>query len=110
MRLSFGSENGIDPNAPQYKSAQRACRKLLPNGGRSNPQEQAKELQKALAFADCMRSHGVPKFPDPKATSDGGIDGGEIGPRVGVDPNSPQFKAAEQACGKLVPGAPGAIP
>jgi hypothetical protein len=106
MRLSFGSENGIDPNAPQFKKAQQACRNLLPNGGRSTPQEQAKELQKALDFAACMRSHGVPKFPDPKASSDGGIDMGGFGPGTGVDPNSPQFQAAQRECQKLVPGGP----
>jgi hypothetical protein len=105
MRLSFGSENGVDPNAPQFKNAQRVCRKLLPDGGRSNPQEQARQLRQALDYAACMRGHGVPKFPDPKASGDG-IDLGEFGPRAGVDPNSPQFKAAYQACRKLVPGAP----
>jgi hypothetical protein len=106
MRLSFGSENGIDPNAPQFKKARQACRSLLPNGGRSDPQEQAKELQKALDFAACMRSHGVPKFPDPKASGDGAIDMGGFGPDVGVDPNSPQFQAAQRECQKLLPGVP----
>jgi hypothetical protein len=54
-----------------------------------------------LKYARCMRSHGVSKFPDPKP-------GGAlvIGSKVGVDPNTPQFKAAQQACQKLVPGSP----
>jgi hypothetical protein len=106
MRLSFGSENGIDPNAPQFKRAQRACRNLLPNGGKSTARERSKRLQQALDYAACMRGHGVPNYPDPKAASDGGIDLGEFGPGAGVDPNSPQFKAAYQACKKQVPGAP----
>jgi hypothetical protein len=101
MRLSFGSENGIHPNAPQFKRAQRACQKLLPNGGKSSAQEQARHLQEALDFARCIREHGVPTFPDPKASGDGGIEweGGDI-------MASAQFEAADQACRKLVPGAP----
>lgn len=99
-RLSFGSENGIDDNAPQFKTAQRECQNLLPNGGKSTPQEQAKHLQEALDYAACMRKHGLPKFPDPKASADGGIEWGDFG----VDPNTPQFKAAQRACQRLVPG------
>jgi hypothetical protein len=101
MRLSFGSENGIDSNAPQFKRAQRACQKLLPNGGKSSAQERARHLQEALDFARCIREHGVPTFPDPKASGDGGIEweGGDI-------MASPQFETADQACRKLVPGAP----
>jgi hypothetical protein len=29
--------------------------------------QRAQEQQTTLKFAQCMRSHGVPKFPDPKA-------------------------------------------
>src|SRR5262245_39658587 len=101
MRLSIGSENGIDPNSPQFKKAQGACRGLLPNGGVPIAQEQAKQMQKSLDFAACMRAHGVPKFPDPKASGDGGIEWGGFD----VDPNSPQFKAALKACQSVNPGA-----
>jgi hypothetical protein len=52
-----------------------------------------------------MRSYGVPNFPDPGAS--GGIDIGS-----GVDPQSPAFQAAAQACRKFQPGprGGGAIP
>jgi hypothetical protein len=43
-----------------------------------------------------MRKNGVPKFPDPQNGQT--IVGG------GVDPNSPQFQSAIQACQKLIPG------
>jgi hypothetical protein len=101
--LTIGSENGLDPNSPQFKTAQQTCKKLLPNGGTANSQEQAKQLQEALKYARCMRSHGVPNFPDPKVSSNGGI---EIGPGPGsnVDPDAHQFKAAQKACGHLLPG------
>jgi mannose-6-phosphate isomerase-like protein (cupin superfamily) len=49
--LSFGSENGIDPHSAQFKNAQQTCKKLLPNGGTANSQEQAKQLQEALKYA-----------------------------------------------------------
>jgi hypothetical protein len=94
--LSFGSENGIDPNSPQFKNAQQACKKLLPNGGTQDSQEQAKQLQTALNYAACIRSHGVPNFPDPKLHAGGGIDM--------EAPNSPQFKTAQKACQHLLPG------
>ena len=51
-----------------------------------------------LAYAACMRSHGVPDFPDP--SSGGAI---VINPASGIDLNAPQFDAAQRACQKLVP-------
>jgi hypothetical protein len=96
----------IHRNSPQFKAADRTCRKLLPNGGEPTPQEQAKLLRDALAYAVCMREHGVPRFPDPKTGPDGGPDFGPIGPSTGVNLNSPQVKAAQRACHKLLPGSP----
>lgn len=64
---------------------------------------QQKELAQALAYSRCMRSHGVPNFPDPTASAHGV----SMGLR-NVDPNSPEFKAAQQACHKLQPG-PGSM-
>ena len=94
----------IPKNSPTFKAAERTCQKLLPNGGEVSPQEQARHLREALAYAACMRRHGVPRFPDPKTGPDGGPDFGEIGPSTGVNLNSPQFKAAQRACYKLLPG------
>jgi hypothetical protein len=100
LRLSFGPGTGIDPNTPFFKTAERACRRLLPNGGKSTPEEQARHLQDALDYARCIREHGVPTFPDPKASGDGSIEWGA------GDTASPQFKAAQQACRKLPGGLP----
>jgi hypothetical protein len=83
-------------NSPQFKNAQQVCKKLLPNGGRPPAQEQAKQLQEALKYASCIRAHGMPDYPDPKAVSDGGIEMGEA-------PDSPQFKTAQKACQHLAP-------
>ena len=51
------------------------------------------------AFADCMRSHGIPDFPAPNIQGAALVTAGS-----GVDPNSPRFQAAEKACGSLMPG------
>lgn len=49
-------------------------------------------------FAACMRSHGLPNFPDPNGQGVIQLDSGS-----GVDPGSPKFRAARQACDKLLP-------
>ena len=53
-----------------------------------------------LAFSRCMRAHGITAFPDPN--SQGGI-ALNAGPGTGIDPKSPQFKAAYRACRSLLP-------
>lgn len=52
-----------------------------------------------VGFSRCMRSHGVPNFPDPD--SSGGIPK-ETVRQLGV--SSSQYQAATQACGQLLPG------
>lgn len=60
---------------------------------------------RALQFADCMRAHGVPSFPDP-----GGGGGGIDLAGTGINPQSPAFKSARKACARLAPGgAPGGV-
>jgi hypothetical protein len=57
-----------------------------------------------LAYSQCMRDHGVANYPDPVQGADGGIMmtiGG--GPGSGLDPNSPTFQAAQEACKSLMP-------
>jgi hypothetical protein len=49
-----------------------------------------------LKFAECMRSHDVPNFPDP------GASGGGFHPMAGVNPSSPAFQSANTACNKLL--------
>ena len=87
----------LDPKNPQFAAADRACKPLLPNHGQPPPGAK----QAALKYARCMRSHGIPDFPDPQAN--GGL---TIGARPGsdLDPNNPQFKRADKACRKYLPG------
>jgi hypothetical protein len=101
--LVKGGADGLRMNTPQAKKAAQACAHLQPNGGRLTAAQEAKDLQAFLTYARCMRSHGVPRFPDPKPG--GGL---QIGPKVGVNPSTPQFQAAQAACRKVVPGIPSA--
>jgi hypothetical protein len=84
-------------------SASRACQHLMPQGlGPQRPQLSASQQQQlqadVLKAAKCIRSHGVPNFPDPTVDSYGHINVGG-----GVNPESPQVKAALQACQHFVP-------
>ena len=90
-----------DPQAmSQYRSANRTCELLLPNNGNGPNQAQVQQqLAKDLKFSECMRSHGLPGFPDPKETSQGI----SISSAHPLDPNSPKFQAAQQDCRSLVP-------
>jgi hypothetical protein len=54
-----------------------------------------------FGYSQCMRSHGVPNFPDPTIGSGGGF--GFTLPQ-GIDPRSPQFQAADHACKSQLPG------
>ena len=55
---------------------------------------------KALAYAKCMRSHGIPDFPDPTVQDNAHEKGVGFSMPAGVDANSPQFKSAAKACQK----------
>jgi hypothetical protein len=56
----------------------------------------------ALKYSQCMRSHGVPDFPDPNAS--GGINV-QAGPGGDLNPDNPTFQAAQKACEKYSPEA-----
>ena len=98
------SNTDIDQDSPAYEAAGTACHKYFPNGNPTppTPAQQARRLAERLKYAQCMRSHGVTKFPDPDSYGVFGL----LGPAQGVDPNSPTFQAAEKACQSL-PAAPG---
>ena len=52
-----------------------------------------------VALANCMRAHGVPRFPDPDA--DGNIQFAANNPIL----QSPAFQTAQKACNKYL-GSP----
>jgi len=105
-------------SSPQLQAARTACQHLLPTGGSLQQQEHQcmqnsdcspalvqQMLNADLKLARCMRSHGVPNFPDP-------TNGGSSGPvfnitRVGISDaasHTRQFIAKLNECGRLVGG------
>jgi hypothetical protein len=100
-RLSVGiSPGSANPDSPAFKSADRACHHLLLNGGvqrgagGSSAQQQAQDV----VFADCVRSHGVPSFPDPDH------DGAFTLPAT-INEQAPAFLGAMNACQKVQPSS-----
>jgi len=59
----------------------------------------------------CMRSHGVPNFPDPKLQTGpyGGVAFSVDFSGTDIDPNSPAFQAAQNHCGSII-GTPKIAP
>jgi hypothetical protein len=99
--------NGVPVSAPAFQSAMQKCQSYMPHGGKLPPGGIASIRAKSLKFASCMRSHGVPNFPDPQIQSG---PGGGVGVRIGgpgsnINPGSPAFKTAQQDCGSLFGGA-----
>jgi len=103
LQLEVRKGGTLDPESASFKAAQTACKDLEPPGLAQSGQGGAQQ-EDMLKYVDCMRKNGVPKFPDPQPDGRMLFDGGS-----GVDPDSPQFKAAQEACRKLLPGgvAPG---
>jgi hypothetical protein len=93
---------GSNVSAAVRDAAAKACQKLLPPSlAQGPPQSQgAKATSQGLKFSACMRSHGVPNFPDPAAN-------GSITLPPGMNAESPQFQAAGKACQSLMPLNPG---
>jgi hypothetical protein len=89
---------GTGAQSPKMAAARKACDPLLPPEQKTR---NAPDRASSLKYAKCMRAHGVTNFPDPSA--DGGI---VLDPSV-VNPSSPQFKSAQQACKSLMPGGGG---
>lgn len=96
------SAAGIDSQSSTYQAALEACRKYTP-AGRLTPAQSAADNARGIEFAQCMRSHGLPNFPDP-TSGPNGQPAANLG-SAGIDPNSPTLQAANQACQKIVPGA-----
>jgi hypothetical protein len=91
----------------QANSAQEACNHLLPAGGLSGQPVQTitpQDRQDYLKAAACMRSHGLPGFPDPKFQNNSA----HVNIPSSINQNSSQFTRAATICTKLIPaGLPG---
>jgi hypothetical protein len=93
IRVRIGAGGGGErPDPKKLEAAQQACGSLM-GGGDGDRQLDPAERDAMVAFARCMREHGI-DMPDP--TGDGLMlrrDGDQ-----GPDPDSEKFQQAEQAC------------
>jgi hypothetical protein len=94
--ITITVSTSLNPAAPAFRQAEAACQHLLPPSSAPSQAMQQRMKQGALAFASCMRAHGVPGYPDP-TFSNGAVSQG-YGPKDGVDPRSPAFQSAQKTC------------
>jgi hypothetical protein len=80
---------------PNAQAAYHACHNLAPSESAITGQGPVMSQDQLLAFAKCMRSHGVSAFPDPQVVN-GHINFPQTAGQI--DPNSPVVNAAMAAC------------
>lgn len=93
--------DSFNPNTPAFQTAERGCQKdavglatpVTANGA-------AKVEAEQLRYAQCMRTHGVPDFPDPSAN-------GAFTLPSSLDQNGSSVQGAERRCRNLLPGIAG---
>jgi hypothetical protein len=98
---------GVGTNSPQFKSAQTACRGILPQPSKSDLAQQAHDQQvhkeDLLAFTRCLRDHGVNGFPDPNSQGELSLQQVRA---AGIDLQAPSVRTAALTC---VPTSNGSI-
>jgi hypothetical protein len=90
-------------NSPSFKGAQKACNHILPgpNGPDRSPAEQQARTRALLAFAQCLRTHGFPRFPDPNAQGDLSL---QTVAAAGIDIHTPALLTAGKTCASVTHG------
>ncbi len=92
----------------QETAANQVCNHLLNVGTQLNAAQTQHTLSQLVKYAQCMRAHGVPNFPDPHTTSGGlGVPSGFSFDMSGIDLKSQQTRSANQACQSLAEHAKG---
>lgn len=95
ISLHSGPGSDLNKSNPKFKAAHQACRALEPGGGQA-PTPSAHKIAAEVKWARCMRSHGLPSFPDPNGQ--GAFD------RNKLNESSPAFQTASNACKSLRSG------
>jgi hypothetical protein len=94
IQVNGGPGSDLNKHNPRFKAANQACRSLEPGGTSGTPQQSSQKLAAEVKWARCMRSHGLPSFPDPN--SQGAFD------RTKFDESAPAFQSASTACQSLM--------
>jgi hypothetical protein len=116
-------EHGVDMPDPQFdggrvmqrgggedvppetrRKAEEACRGILDEVEPPELSDEDRERfrEAALEHAQCMREHGIENFPDP-TFGEGGRMEMRIDRSSGIDPESSEFKEAQEACEGTLP-------
>ena len=66
----------------------------------AGPPSLATLANQALAYAKCMRAHGITNFPDPTVHDSAGSKGVGFNLGAGIDTHSPQFRSDSKTCQK----------
>jgi hypothetical protein len=112
----FPGAQSLGVSGPVFQGAYNTCKHLLPTGGGGAAQAQLQQQMNAmLPFARCMRSNGVPDWPDLSiyTNSDGetSVVFNFIGTSLdGNGFNTPQVQAKINACQRLLPPSHGGPP
>jgi hypothetical protein len=91
-------------SSSQFQAAQRACQRLLANGGQPTPARLQQSWTAFLEFARCMRRHGVPGWPDPTRYPQHPDRPTFDLQSVGIGPSSPQLGRQIHECAPLLGG------
>jgi hypothetical protein len=92
----------LEVSGSQYRAAQSACAHLLPDGGQMSQAQTQQDLDAMRRFAQCMRSHGVPTWPDPTYDPTAGW-GFNLVHVQGFNPNSAQIDNKMNGCDRGLP-------
>jgi hypothetical protein len=109
----FPGAQQLGVSSPVYQAADSSCQRLLPAG--IDDQFPPAEVQQLLIgmrqFSQCMRSHGVPNWPDPSVDAEGRpvFDLGDHG-FSRAEAHSPRLRAKEAGCQNLLPSSLGGLP
>lgn len=88
--------------SPAFTAAQKACRGIMPAPGKGGGGDHGPGKPVLLAFAHCLRAHGMTGFPDPNADGQLTI---EMISAAGVDIHTRSFLSAAKACVGVTHGA-----
>jgi hypothetical protein len=104
-KITSGQQVGVSD--AKLNAAQTACQSLWPYQAPTQAQ-QRQQLTEDLKFAQCMRSHGLPNFPDPTTDPQSGrVEFVLSTSRLGASPRSPQILAKAHECLQVLPpGSP----
>jgi hypothetical protein len=110
----FPSAQQLGVGSSQLGAAENVCQHLLPAGvdDQFPPAEVPLLLSGMRQFSQCMRSHGLPDWPDPATDSEGRPEF-PLSEVSGHDRNywrSPQVMTIVGECQHLMPSALGGVP